>query len=420
MKTRRTPITRLLMASVLLMSLLSVNSLLLTSGFESNFDEATLNSEQIFVESPYSTMDQNETTYEDQDDDDEIGETEDDDFDEPEDDETDEQDVDDDEDEESEDSDNDEISDDVEDDNERELEMNFEPKHAAIESQLKNGDNKDKIKLEVETGDDGIKIKVEYSSESESSETELEFKVKFQTIYEFTDVDGNLIFNESIDEIEQEYRLENFTPIQYSPMLQPDNSTLHYFNASTADGVFTVHFYLSEEFQSVQEQILTPTEMKFDIEILDFPYQSPTSLLALHTKLEAEVEYEEEDETEDEENGYAENEKGVSLEMNGQSGFFSWAEYANIDGVDQLVTSSPVEEDDDADEQEIYLNYAHGDRIYHDPKMGVKNILTLPEATTGPLGGLLDTIPGYSFWMIAVAIGVGAVAILKKFKGQRE
>jgi len=178
-------------------------------------------------------------------------------------------------DDEDEDEDDDGVDDDYEDENEREVKVEYSDNEIQIESQLKTGDTKDEFQIKIEAGDD-LGIKLEYESETTTdgveTELELEFKVVFKSLIEFVDVDSNGFYNSDNDTEIQEYMFEEFNPIEYTPILKPDNSTLHYLNISTVDNVFTAHLFVAGEFMDFNSTILTPTELKIDIEITDFPY----------------------------------------------------------------------------------------------------------------------------------------------------
>ena len=313
---------------------------------------------------------------------------------------------------EEEDEDDDDVDDEFEQEHEREIDVEVSDNELQIESVLKNGENKDKIKIKVELEEDGIGIKIVYESEYQESvtetdeefdsESEIQFKVKFRKIIEYIDSDDNGQFDMLTDIEIQEYEINSFQEIGYSTSLV-ENSTLHYLNITTIDGVFTAHIFVSEEFVRVGNTIVTPTETKIDIEIKDFPYLNASSRLALYTKLESETEYEEENETEDEENGYAVEEHGVGTMSNNFNGFFTWADKAMIDGVEENVTVSSLETDDDDEQSEkFYFNYPHAISIYHDPKMGIEGLLLISSA---------PTIPGYNPLLLGI-IGIATVAIV--------
>lgn len=283
---------------------------------------------------------------------------------------------------EDEDEDDDGIDDETETKNERELRIEYDDNDVRIESKLRFGEQKDEIDIEIEVHDEP-KIKLEYSSEAGSTEIELEFKVKFYSIIEYIDQDDNGVFNESVDQTVQEYRLDQVTydPINYTTEVTADNSTLHIITISTNDSVFLLRLIVVTEFTMIDGNLITPTQAKLDIEIHNFPYNDSNSTLALQTKLEATQEYEHDGETEDETEGRSEKEEEVEITMGGFVGFFSWAETALIDGFNQTVKSSPVEDDEGSTDQKIFLNYPRGTHIIHDPKIGVAGILLVPQAT---------------------------------------
>ena len=316
-----------------------------------------------------------------------------------------------------EDDDDDGVDDEYEDENEREVKVEYSDNEIQIKSQLKVGDIKDEFQIKVEAGDD-LGIKLEYESETTvdtvETELELEFKVVFKSLIEFIDLDGNGIYNTDNDTEIHEYKIENFAPIEYTPILQPDNSTLHYFNISTVDNVFTAHLFVAGEFMDFNTTILTPTEVKIDIEISNFPYSNDSSQLAVYTKLETDYELEEDDETEDEEDGYVENESGiVTTSTNGFMADFTWAETALIDGIVMNVSTTPIDTDDtDSNAEKMYIVYPRGTHIYHDPKIGMVGILT-----EKPAPSILENIPGFPVWsLFAFSAAIIAMIALKRNK----
>ena len=296
-----------------------------------------------------------------------------------------------------EDSDHDEIEDHIEEKNERKVEIQVEDYSIQIESELKFGEKKDEIKVKFDV-DDNPKFQLEYESEVGDTETELEFTIKFKSITEYLDLDSNGIYNNSIDEDVQVLKFEDMAwlPIEYSTSTM-FNTTVHLFKASTTDGVFTPQFYVAGEFTPINGSLISPTEVKIDIGIHNFPFMNDTSSLALYTKLESEAEYEHDEDTEDETEGLSSEEEEVEVEMNGYIGFFSWSEFALVDGVNVSVLSSPVETDDiDASQQKIYLNYPQGNEIIHDPKVGVAGILSM-NATPSNIPGFELSIVVFAF-----------------------
>ncbi len=315
---------------------------------------------------------------------------------------------------EPEDEDDDGIDDDFEEENKRDIELEISDNEFQIESQLRNGDIKDQIKLKVTYDSDGLGIKISYEEELDSegvveadSEFELEFKVEFRKIIEFVDLDDNGMYDKAIDQVVQEYDLDSFQPIGYTTSILSDDTVLHYLIVNTTDGMFAVHIFFAEEFAVVNGTFISPTQTKFDIEITNFNYLEDNSQLALYVKLESEQEYEEDDQTDDEDDGYVNDEDGIIVESNGYSGIFTWNETALVDGVVMDVLSNAIEVDDEDEyEQKLILNYPRGNHIYHDPKVGI----TFGQVSTSPLPLVLI---GTIIASVAI-IGVVAIVLLKK------
>ncbi len=310
------------------------------------------------------------------------------------------------------DDDDDGIDDELEELHKRDISIEFEPNQIQIESLMRNGAQKDEIQLQITFDSDGLGIEISYESEISSenaTEFEIEFGVSFQELIEFVDLDDDGIFSPLIDDTIQEVPLDSFQPVVYTPINISDDTRLHYFIINTTDGVFTAHIYLVEEFEIINGTFIKPTQTKIDIEITDFNYINSSSQLALYTKLESEVEYEDDEHTENEEEGYASEEKGIIASNNDYAGFFTWTENASIDGVSKVVLGSPIQvDDDDENEQKIYLNYPRGNHIYHDPVMGV---MVFPKAS--------EIIPIIVIISIVSSVGIGGVILILVLRRRR-
>ncbi|WP_457559542.1 Loki-CTERM sorting domain-containing protein [Candidatus Harpocratesius sp.] len=314
------------------------------------------------------------------------------------------------------DEDKDDIDDEYENENKREVKVEVFNNEIKLESSKESNNTQNKFEIKIKW-DDGISLKLEFESEFENnsveSELEVNFKVAFKRIIEYLDNDGDKIFNKENDTTVQEYNIDTFKSPEYTPIVQNDSSILHYIKISTLDNIFTIHLFAAGEFMNVESTTITPTQVKIDLEINNFPFIENTSRLAVYTKLESEYEYEEENETEDEVYGFASQEAGISSMMNGFAAAFSWAEYALIDNVTQNVLVSSISKDDeDSTKEKMYFNYPQGINIYHDPKMGVKGLLTEPviqNLPTGTNSDFLSSIPGYSAWVL---LGVASMAVI--------
>ena len=287
------------------------------------------------------------------------------------------------------DDDSDGIDDEYEYLNGRNIEIEISEDEIEVQSTLRTGELKDNIRFKIRNESEGIEVELQYYPEYEGEEqnqVELEFSVMFRKLIEYVDLNGNNIYDDSVDQTIKEVEVREFKPLNYSQIPISPNTTLHYFKISTVDGIFTTHFYFSEEFTAIDNNLITPTQAKIDIEIDNFNYSHGSSQLALYVKLESEYEYEEKEETEDEELGYAEDETSFFTSNQTRIGFLSWKKTAIIDGNESQILISAIEVDDEDElEQKIYINYPRGINIFHDPKLGVEGILKSPITPGFPL-----------------------------------
>ncbi|MHA2008736.1 MAG: hypothetical protein ACXABO_16160 [Promethearchaeota archaeon] len=274
------------------------------------------------------------------------------------------------------DDDDDGVNDEFEELNSREVNVEVNENEAQIESHLLNGDSLDELHFKIQSNEEGIGIEFSYESDYNSgSELELEFGIRFHEIIEYIDTDDNGVYNKDIDLQLQKYLINDSKPIIYSSSIISVGRYLHYLRIETNDSIFKLHIYVTEEFFKVNDTLITPNQMKIDVEINNFNYINSGSRLALYALLESELEFEEDEETEDEDSGYSTNEEGVITTINQFTGYFSWQENATIDGKTREVLVNSLEVDDhDEDEQKIYLNYKQGEKIFHDPKIGVEGL----------------------------------------------
>jgi hypothetical protein len=297
------------------------------------------------------------------------------------------------------DDDKDGVEDTYEDENKRDIEIWIGECVVEVASIRRSENKKDIIDLRVGYTDYGLSIRVSYGTfithcepppEEEPPEEEppdepvpqggdyceqtieckLVFEVLFRGLIEFIDLNDNGVLDEEHDEIISDYGFHSFQSIDYSLISISNDTNLHYLLFNSTDGIFAAHIYLVEEFVYVDETLISPTEVKIDIEITDYEYQAENSQLALMTKLWAEEIYKEREETVDEKEGYATDEKDVYVQNDKYSGFFSWKETALIDGVEMDVLTKELDFEDEH-HQVLLICYARGSHIYHDPKIGI-------------------------------------------------
>ena len=295
------------------------------------------------------------------------------------------------------------------DSNDREVTIDATPTYVEIESQLESGGVEDSFKISVEVGPNGAEFQIAFESETATNETEREFEVRFVDLIEYIDVNDNGVYDDSVDDDVRTLALESFDPVVYT-IENTANGPLHIIDVLTTDGIFGARVYAVGDFTEVNGTVIAPTQVKIDVSIRNFNFTEVDSFLALKVELSSESETSFDDMTEDEEDGRAVDESEVDFLLTDVTGFFSWKESAEIDGVTHLVNSTIDEVT--ATEQDIYLSYPQGNEIIHDPKIGFENLL-LSGSNQLPLPEFLaDNILPIGIGIAIVIIGV--VAIVKR------
>ena len=323
------------------------------------------------------------------------------------------------------DDDNDGVDDDVEEEEKRDVIIWFGDNVVEMASILRHGEQKDIIEMRIGYKELGIAIRVSFgtymkineSEEPEESsgkaeggddceewiEYKLEFEVYFKGLIEYVDLNGNGVFDFKNDTLIEDYGINSFQPIEYSLSPISGDSNLHYFLLNTTDGIFATHIYFVEEFTYVEDNLISPTEAKIDIEITNYNYLNDSSQLALITKLRSDGDYYEEREN-------AEDEKEVFIENDIYTGIFSWKETALIDGVEMEVKTNELEIDEDENIQILLLNYPRGNHIYHDPKIGISILVVDSQNVLTPI-----IITGTLVAIIGAAVATGFVLRKRRF-----
>ena len=293
--------------------------------------------------------------------------------------------------------------------NDREVTVDATPTYVEMESQLESGGVEDSFKISVQVGTNGAEFQIEFESETAANETERQFEVRFDKLIEYIDVNDNDVYDDSVDTDVQTLTLDSFEPIAYT-VENTANGPVHIIDVLTTDGIFGARVYAVGDFTDVNGTVIAPTQVKIDVFIRNFNFTESDSFLALKVELSSELETSIDDMTEDEEDGRAVDESAVDFLLTDVTGFFSWKETAEIDGVTQVVNSSIDEVT--ATESDIYLSYPQGDEIIHDPKIGFENLL-LSGSNQLPIPEFLvdNALP------IAIGVAIviiGAVAIVRR------
>ena len=270
--------------------------------------------------------------------------------------------------------DNDNIDDDFEEKNKRHVEVDIVEDQIHIFSVRRSDTKKDQLGILVTYNADGISFVVRYKSKFEVEyEFNIVFGVLFRELIEFVDVNEDGVYYPETDLYIQNVQLNNFSDVFYDTTPISNNSELHYLRIRTIDEIFTVHVYIAEEFALVDNVLLTPSQIKIDIEISNFNYINENSQLALSTMLDSEVDFEPEEETEDEKNDYSSNEQGVITTIGNHTGYLTWSQIALIDETLEEISVSPLIGVDHG--QNLFICYSRAENIYHDPRLGIEGIL---------------------------------------------
>lgn len=306
------------------------------------------------------------------------------------------------------DDDEDGIDDDLEEINERGVHVDIEPYEVELKSVLLNSDTYEEIEIEIRSGD-AIKVSIERSTHNGTAEPEIEASVEFREIIEFLDTNGDGAFDSGDDEVSSFDLRDNvdYDVLDYSTATTADGETEHIVVAQTSNGIFKVVLHAVGDFAIIESGVISPSEVKLDLIIENYPYEEGDTQLALMAKLETEAEIEVETDSHDNE---TDDEDELKLTAPEAEAFFSWSNNATVDGQVTPVNTSVVP---DENGKKIFFAYTRGTSINHDPKLGVP-YQTLSPSNPGVLAGN-NFIP----YMLALVVGgfvVGAAVMWRRKK----
>lgn len=271
-------------------------------------------------------------------------------------------------------------------DHERQVQVQYDANQLQLESELKNGTVKDHISVEVQTHtnypDDNAsgrtEIRFVYTREN-GTETSMRYNVDLLGLIEYKE-NGTQWGYQAGEKVAQ-YSIggTGWNPITYSL----DNSTgvaIHTFNLSTADSVVTILIHIASNVASDGNTTITPNALKIDILINNFPYTQTGDSLALLANVRSGSHLEHTNRTAEEDQGYTKNEQAYNMNVNGTTGYFSWADTVMADGVSANVIPSPVVVDQNATAEyegektnamTFSFNTTDASSIVWDPRIGV-------------------------------------------------
>ncbi len=281
---------------------------------------------------------------------------------------------------EDEDADSDGVEDLLEARNARSIEVENSSTAARINSKRTVAGFEDQFELDVILSS-ALEIRFAYQSDMKESDFEIIFQVKFENLTEYVDQDGDGVFDESGDQKIQDVTLDSFKSILYTIQSGAINEKLHILTISTTDDIFTLRIIALENFAGINGSLVTPGEVKLDVEIQNFPYLNTNSSIAVSISVVSSSAFESEAETYDERENFSINEAALATTMNNFTGFFSWNNTALIDGSVSAPVNRSMLTSQGGEQKRFYLCYPNGTVILHDPKIGVEGIIKFTDPT---------------------------------------
>jgi hypothetical protein len=148
---------------------------------------------------------------------------------------------------------------------------------------------KDKIDFKVTTASRGLGVRIQYEQEVKTgdvkNETETEYEIVFDRVVEYRKADGDdgdEAYDWDTDTIVQSLSLNSWERI--SEVTDDSDGILSYFAASSLDGHVTFNFTVSRA--DIGETV-TANKMKIDFSLVDFPWVSNNTYVALLSTVES-------------------------------------------------------------------------------------------------------------------------------------
>jgi hypothetical protein len=166
-------------------------------------------------------------------------------------------------------------------------------------------------------------------------------------------------------------------------------------------GTFTLRFYMLPTTQAVAGTQVTPLEVKFDLEIHRYPFREPDTMLAVETRFEANQALED----------ASWSDRAIEAADGYFRGYLSWTGDAVVDGRDEpvIVTSVSQVAGEEAERSRfIAFAYPAGDRILHDPEIGVLRYEAIVQDLVERLVQGDWLLYGVGIAMTALAVGIPA------------
>ena len=308
--------------------------------------------------------------------------------------------------------------------NEQQRNIHFEIDNSSHEIQVSSELNTGNIHNEIQfnlNAEKIIQLNFQYQSRIGTNQTNLGIKIEFRKLIEFVDNTSNV--NNTLggfDAADKILNILDFRYINWSLGASVTNISGQTIYSAMVTGQATgtsVHFvfHFATSFVYLNNKtFLQPTAVKFDINIYNYTYNAINSQLALESVLKSQLKsYTISNHTEDEQyNLTTQRESGINFGSSQYGGFFTWTNNVLVDGQNQtVVTSSIVQNHEDASYNNVYFSFPHGSNISWDPKVGADY------NATGITFGPISSAPGFDFLPVIIVFPIlGLVALLSHRK----
>jgi hypothetical protein len=263
----------------------------------------------------------------------------------------------------------------------------------------------DRLRFEFRPGDGELRLDF---VEPENNTVEVQLEVSIEALMEYIDEDMDGF--DVTEDVIRTFEISKM-PFEVGPLEVLEDGyavSVDYFLFET-DMVFGLTFWIFEN-ETLHEGVLVhPTEVKFDVRVSFFPFESEVSSLALVMELQTEVEP-------------RANFTGTDVELEAigdrYGGFFRWNKTAVVDDVPVTVGSAVIKRETEVEsglsglevERTVVLSYPQGERIFHDPVVGVAAIPVLPPPPEGP--DITEPIPQLNTFTYGVMLGLASLFVL--------
>jgi hypothetical protein len=300
------------------------------------------------------------------------------------------------------DADRDGIPDDVEASTARSVFVHESPGGFVIRSRSQGAAVDDAYQVAYSEG----KFAVSYFPNADGSAS-VSYELEFRRILEVYSENGEWKEAARVD-IPSDYR-----GVQESEMPTSDGETAIVYTMTSPDGMFAITLACTHRFARLAGgRLLSPMEVKADLEISGWNYARSDSRLALQMEINSTSVPRTNETSDDEAAGWATDEAAMTVASGSNSVFFSWDTTATVDGVSTPVEATPLEPSGSGHEMQFV--YARGNVIRHDPKLGADStafwsIWSQPR----------PTVPAFdaTFYVVGIGIAaglVGATVLLRR------